>query len=95
MTGCEDNPVRTVPTTSSTTSSYSHWHTSVADQNHGKDVIFEVDGGAPDGAHRIRLNAVSRAFNPAGGAGPGGSNWKIDENCVDAHAGRGISITTR
>lgn len=96
MTGCEDHPVRTVPATSSTTNSYSHWHTSLADQNHGKDVVFEVDGNAPSGAYRIRLNAISRAFNPAGGgAGPGGNNWKMDENDVDVHVGRGISITTK
>lgn len=55
--------------------------------------MFEVPAGYQQGAYRIRLRAVSRAFNPAGGGRGPSTNWEYDGDYVDSHLNRQISIT--
>ncbi len=93
--GCEDDPERIQPSASGQTNSYAYWHNSVNDRSHRKTVAFEVPANYPAGAYRLALRGVSRAFNPAGsGTGPG-TNWTGDQNYVDSHAGRLLSIENK
>ncbi|QKY16124.1 helix-hairpin-helix domain-containing protein [Halorubrum sp. CBA1229] len=92
--GCGRNPPVTQPSSSGGPSNrYSYWHQSVGDRSRKQTVVFEVPAGYQQGAYRIRLRAVSRAFNPAGGGRGPSTNWEYDGDYVDSHLNRQISIT--
>lgn len=92
--GCGRNPTLVQPSSGSGQSNrYSYWHESVGDRSHKRTVVFEVPAGYQQGAYRIRLRGVSRAFNPAGGGRGPSTNWEYDTDYIDSHFDRLISIT--
>lgn len=94
--GCNQDPVVDEPSSvSGHPNVYSYWHKSVSDRSHAQTVIFEVPASYDQGAYRISLDGVSRAFNPAGsGTGPG-SDWTGDPRYIDSEFNRLISITNK
>ncbi|WP_158224011.1 helix-hairpin-helix domain-containing protein [Halorubrum salipaludis] len=94
MNGCNRNPTLYRPS-SGGSSQYSYWHETVGDRNHRKTVAFEVPSGYQQGAYRLRLRAVSRAFNPAGGNSGPSTNWEYDNGRIDTWFTRSISITNQ
>ncbi|TKX44106.1 MULTISPECIES: helix-hairpin-helix domain-containing protein [unclassified Halorubrum] len=91
--GCGRNPTLVQPSSSGRSNRYSYWHESVGDRSHRQTVVFEVPAGYQQGAYRIRLRGVSRAFNPAGGGRGPSTNWEYDTDYIDSHFTRLISIT--
>lgn len=91
--GCGRNPTLVQPSSSGRSNRYSYWHESVGDRSHRQTVVFEVPAGYQQGAYRIRLRGVSRAFNPAGGGRGPSTNWEYDTDYIDSHFNRLISIT--
>ena len=91
--GCGRNPTLVQPSSSGQSNRYSYWHESVGDRSHKQTVVFEVPAGYQQGAYRIRLRGVSRAFNPAGGGRGPSTNWEYDTDHIDSHFNRLISIT--
>lgn len=91
-TGCGPNPKKP---SSASRSDYEHWYTTPSDKSHSGTARFDIPPGHPDGTYSIRINANSRAFNPSGGRGGPGKNWKYDGVYSRSHPRTRISVITK
>ncbi|PHQ38909.1 hypothetical protein DJ69_09085, partial [Halorubrum persicum] len=91
--GCGRNPTLIKPSSGGSSNSYSYWHQSTSNRSHKQTLVFKLPATYQQGVYRIRLRGVSRAFNPAGG-GPGPSkDWEYDNDHIDSHLNRLISVS--
>lgn len=90
--GCGPDPTKpsSVPQ-----SEYAHWYTKPSDNSHSGEARFDIPSSYPDGTYTIAVKANSRTFNPSGGRGGPGDNWKYDAVYSRSHPRQHISVITK
>jgi hypothetical protein len=87
--GCDAVPLARV---GSTPGDHEHWHTSASDNAVSATARFLLGRDRPTGAYTFGVDAISRAYNPAGeDAGPG-TDFVLDRGIIGAHPRQAVAI---